>query len=1183
MVEYLYQGAYCCTKIWSGEDFLMRYVPLHVHTEYSLLDGAIRIKEYCKYAKENGIEAIAVTDHGNMYGAIELYRNAKESGLKALIGCEMYVLHGDIEVKDKDDLFHLVLIAKDIKGYQNLVKLVSTSHIKGMYYKPRINHEYLEKYSEGLICLSACIQGEVSQSIIRGNKEKARELAKYYKDLFKDDFYIELQDHNLPEEKIANEELIKIAKELDIQMVITNDSHYLKKEDANWHDTLLCIQTNAFKSQENRFRFQNNEFYVKTPEQLRDAFKWMDSEMFEEAIENTARVADKCHVIINLGENILPNFDVPPNHTVESYLNLKVREGLEARYGTVSSELEERAKYELGVIEKMGFAAYFLIVWDFIHYAKTHGVPVGPGRGSAAGSLVAYALGITDLDPIKNHLFFERFLNPERISMPDVDIDFGEGRERVIDYVTQKYGADKVCQIITFGTLSAKAAIKAVARVFELSFSESNEITHLVPSAVDMTIDKALEEAPDFKKIYDENSTVKEIVDEARNIEGIKQNVGRHAAGIIISKDPLDDIVPVQYSKEGTVVTEYPKEDCEKVGLLKMDFLGLKNLTIIVQTLEMIKERHGIDIDINHIPLDDEPVYKMLSAGDTDGVFQLESSGMKKLVKDLKPTVFEDLGALVALFRPGPLGSGMVEDFVARKHGRQEITYAHPLLKDILEDTYGTMVYQEQIMQIFQVLADYTLGGADKVRRIMAKKHPEELAQLEGPFIEKCVEKGMTQKDAKELFDKIGSFAAYCFNRAHSACYAFVAYQTAYLKAHYPVEYICAMLSNSKDDLAKIQLYISEAQKFGIKVLPPDINKSYLEFYPDGDNIRFGLNSVKGLGATVLEVIIEEREKNGEFKSVADMAGRLNTKVLNKKTLESLAKSGSLDCLGVSRKKIINNIDNICAASSRESQAKELGQISLFASLSDNNSSYTMQSFELFGSDEEYSEHEIQEFEKEYLGFYVTSHPLESIRDKLPFLTTHNISDLTELKDNSSVTVCGLLSSVRRIQTKKDPLKFITVGTVEDLTGSIEFVSFPKRDKKSKNNDENAEELNMVSEDYNSFLQAEKKVIISGKYRIKDEDTVQIVVENVKPVENSNIVTLEFKKELSFEKIMQLKTVLSKFKGDDPLIIKVNSEKTPVKVLASSHFWVKASNDLTQTMDRAFADDLVTTINSLEH
>ena len=702
----------------------MRYVPLHVHSEYSLLDGAIRNKELIKFAQENDFEAVAVTDHGVMYGAIELYRLAKENQFKAILGCEFYVLHGDITKKDSNnrELYHLVLLAKNNEGYQNLVKLVSIAHIDGFYYKPRINREILAQHSEGLICLSACIQGEISQEILNGNKQGAIETAKWYKNLFKDDYYIELQDHRLDEQKRANPVLIEIAKQLEIPMVITNDSHYLRKEDASWHDTLLCIQTNALKEEEERFRFPNNEFYVKTVDELRETFKWLDSETFEEAIENTARIADKCHVIIKMGENILPSFDVPLDHTIPSYLSFLVRKGLEKRYKEITPEIEERCKYELGVINKMGFDAYFLIVWDFINYSKTHGVPVGPGRGSAAGSLVAYALGITDLDPIEHHLLFERFLNPERVTMPDVDIDFGDGREKVIDYVTDKYGKDKVCQIITFGTLSAKAAIKAVARVMNLPFEISNRVSQYVPSEVGMTIDKALEVSVDFKKVYEEDALIREIIDEARNIEGLKQNTGMHAAGVIIAHQPLDEIVPVQYAKEGNVITEYPKEDCEKIGLLKMDFLGLKNLTIIMQTLDLIKERHGVDIDINHIPLDDPDVYKMLISGNTDGVFQLESSGMKKLVRDLKPSVFEDLGALVALFRPGPLESGMVADFVERKHGRQKISYAHPLLEKVLKDTYGTIVYQEQIMQIFQVLADYTLGEADMVRRMMGKK-----------------------------------------------------------------------------------------------------------------------------------------------------------------------------------------------------------------------------------------------------------------------------------------------------------------------------------------------------------------------------------------------------------------------------------------------------------------------------
>ena len=1147
----------------------MRYVPLHVHSEYSLLDGAIRNKELIKFSKENNFEAVAVTDHGVMYGALELYRLSKDLQFKVILGCEFYVLHGDITQKDSNnrELYHLVLLAKNNTGYQNLVKLVSIAHIDGFYYKPRINREILEQHSEGLICLSACIAGELAQDILNGDKEKARETAKWYKNLFGEDYYIELQDHRLEEQKRSNPELIKIAQELDIPLVITNDSHYLRKEDASWHDTLLCIQTNALKKEENRFRFSNNEFYVKTPEELRENFRWMDSELFEQAIENTAVIADKCHVILELGKSKLPSYPVPDGYDITSYLAHLVRKGLHERYEEITPEIQERCKYELEIINKMGFDAYFVIVWDFINYAKNNGVPVGPGRGSAAGSLIAYALGITDLDPIKHHLFFERFLNPERISMPDVDIDFGDGRERVIDYVTEKYGKDKVCQIITFGTLSAKAAIKAVARVMELPFEISNKVSQFVPAEVGMTIDKALEVSPDFKKVYDEDALIRQIIDEAKNIEGLKQNTGMHAAGVIISHQPLDEIVPVQYAKEGNVITEYPKEDCEKVGLLKMDFLGLKNLTIIMQTLEMVKERHGIDVDINNIPLDDEKTYKMLMTGDTDGVFQLESAGMKKLVKDLKPSVFEDLGALVALFRPGPLGSGMVTDFVERKHGRQEIKYAHPLLEPVLKDTYGTLVYQEQIMQIFQVLADYSLGGADGVRRIMAKKHPEDLVKLEGPFIEKAVSKGMAEKDAKELFDQIGSFASYCFNRSHSACYAFVAYQTAYLKAHYPVEYISAMLTNSKDDQAKTQMYIAEAQKMGIKVLPPDINKSNAEFTPDGDNIRFGLNSIKGIGEAVLKEIEEERKANGEFKSIVDFTQRINPRVFNRKALENFSKAGAMTCLEPSRKKLFNNIENILNAAAKENEAKELGQVSLFAGLggSTAGSSYQMQSFELYGSDEEFTDKEIQEFEKEYLGFYVTSHPLETIRDKLPFLTTHNVSDLDEMPNDTFVTVCGLLTSVRQIPTKKDPTKFLKAGVIEDLTGKIEFVAFHK-----------------TLQVCNSLIEQEKKVIMSGKFQKKEEGSTQIIVESIKPVENSNIVTLSLNKDIKFETLIALKDLLANFKGSDPLVIKADNNGEQTRILVSSNFWTNASNDLTQALEKNFKEVLSVDINSLE-
>ena len=678
----------------------MQYVPLHLHTENSLLDGAIRIKELCKFAKENDMPAVAITDHGNMYGAIQMYEEAKSAGIKPLIGCEFYVYDGDITEKNpaKTHPWHLVLIAKDQTGYKNLVKLVSTAKCKGMYYKPRINHELIEKHHEGLICLSACVQGEVAQGFIQGNKEASYEAAKFYKGLFGEDYYIELQDHGLEKQKMSNPGLIQLAKDLDIKMVITNDSHYLRKEDADWHDTLLCIQTNALKESQDRFRFPNDEFYVKTPEQLRDSFKWMEADMFEECIKNTVEVADKCHLIIEMGKYHIPYFELPPNFTSESYLEYLTLEGIKKRYGALRPDLKERMDYELGVINKMGFAEYFLIVSDFIHYAKRNDIPVGPGRGSAAGSLVSYALEITDLDPIAHNLLFERFLNPERVSMPDVDIDFCvERRGEVIDYVTKKYGADKVCQIVTFGTLAARNAMKSVARVYDIPFAQSNQWAQLIPAEPKIKIDDALKDGMELKKLYDTDPTVKKLVDMAKAIEGLKNNTGMHAAGVIISKMPLEDIVPVEPSKEGLIVTEYTMIEDEHIGLLKMDFLGLRNLTIIHNALKMVEKRTGEKVDINNIPLDDEATFELLQKGDTDGVFQLASAGMKKLVKDLKPSVFEDLGALVALFRPGPLNSGMVDDFVQRKHGRQKIEYAHPDLEPILKDTYGTIVYQEQI------------------------------------------------------------------------------------------------------------------------------------------------------------------------------------------------------------------------------------------------------------------------------------------------------------------------------------------------------------------------------------------------------------------------------------------------------------------------------------------------------
>ncbi len=1172
-------------------DTQQQYVPLHLHTEYSLLDGAIRIKDLCKFCKENNMPAVAVTDHGVMYGDMELYETAREAGIKPILGCEFYVHNGDIEERDKNNnpCYHLVLLAKNKTGYANLIKLVSVAWCKGRYVHPRINWELLEKHHEGLICCSACLGGEVLQNLLKGRYEEAKAIAQKYKDLFGEDYYIELQDHGLEEQKRTNPDLIKIAKELDLKMVITNDSHYLRLEDADMHDTLLCMQTNSDKDDPNRFHFPNNEFYVKTPSQLRDSFKWMDAEMFDECIKNTVEVAEKCHLMLELGKSPLPDYKVPSGYTVDTYLEYLVHLGLKKRYGEVSEDLKKRTQYELGVIEQMGFAAYFLITWDFINYAKTHGIPVGPGRGSAAGSVVAYALEITDLDPIKHKLLFERFLNPERFTMPDIDIDFCiERRGEVIDYVTQKYGEDKVCQIITFGTYAAKAAFKGVARILKVPFSEANKLAGLIEPAIELamsindkakTLGQAMEyDGSELKALYDKDEQImidptegktvgmKKLIDLAIGIEGIKNNTGTHAAGVIISRCPLDEILPVQPSKDGIIQTGYPPHDVTEVlSLLKMDFLGLRNLTTIYKTVDMIKKRQGIELQINDIPLDDKPTYEMLMTGETDGVFQLESQGMKNLVKRLKPDVFEDLGALVALFRPGPLDSGMVDDFVERKHGRQAISYAHPLLEPVLKDTYGTIVYQEQIMQVFQVLADYTLGQADMVRRMMGKKKVDEMEKQKGKFIERSAAHGMTSKDAEALFNQILSFASYCFNRSHSAAYAFVAYQTAYLKCHYPVEYLSALLSSVAGDAEKTQLYIEEALKKGIKVLPPDINHSYSTFTPDGDNIRFGLASIKQVGEGVIEEIIKERDANGDFKSIYDYIKRVDSKCTNKRTLEGLIKAGAFSTIEKSRKQLMENLEYITATASKEAKAKESGQGSLFDMLGDT-AAIDNAKFTLAGSDEEYDARQIQLFEKEFLGFYVTSHPLSTIRDKLPFLMTHKISEIPNVANEKVVTICGLVTGTKQIPTKNDPTKFVRFVTIEDLSGKIDTLAF-----------------NSKIMAYNDFLQNEQRIIVSGKVsRRGDDDPPIILIDTVKPVDNSNIFTIEFKDKMKFEELVLLKEVLCQYSGSDPVMLKLPDLTGPIKILASSIFWVNASNDLTGALRKGFGERVAVSIKSMD-
>lgn len=1143
------------------------YVPLHLHTEYSLLDGATRISDLVAHAKANNMPACAITDHGVMYGAIEFYKTAKEHGVKPIIGCEAYVTEGDIKEKkaEKASNFHLVLLAKDKEGYKNLVKLTSIAQVDGFYYKPRINHELLEKYHKGLICLSACLGGEIAQGILKGNTQKAIETATYYKNLFGDDYYLELQDHGLEGQAKVNEALLKISKDLDIGLVITNDSHYTKKQDAACHDILLCLQTGKTKNDPGRFKFQNDQFYIKNYEELKETFHWLDEETFEQAIDNTVKIADKCNLIIDMGKSILPQYPVPANHTIESYLDKVAREGLAQRYEEITPELQDRFKFETKIIEEMGFSAYFLIVSDFMKFARDNNVPVGPGRGSAAGSLVAYVLGITDIDPIEHNLLFERFLNPERVSMPDVDIDFCiETREKVIDYVSEKYGEDKVCQIITFGTLAARAAMKGVARVLDIPYSESDKLAKMIPSLPKTKIDDALQAGMELKKIYDSNPRVKELVDFAKSVEGIKFNIGTHAAGVIISRDPLSDIVPVQKSKEGVIITGYPMGDIEKLGLLKMDFLGLRNLTIIANTERLIKERTGKTLKINDVKLDDQRVYEMLSKGETDGVFQLESSGMKLLVKDLKPSVFEDLGALVALFRPGPLNSGMVKDFVQRKHGRAQVEYKDPRLEPILKDTYGTIVYQEQIMQIAQVLAGYTLGQADILRRAMGKKKAEEMDKQRAIFQEGAQKNGVDPSVAKDLFDTMTEFAAYCFNRSHSAAYALLAYQTAYMKAHHTIEYMSALLSSVNSNQDKIQQYIAECQKMGIEVLAPDVNSSGADFTPDGDNIRFGLASIKNVGLAIVESIIEARKK-APFKSFYDFLTNVDLKVLNKRTLESLIKAGAFTSIEKSRKQLLENLESALSSATREHQEKASGQMNLFAALGGSQAESSPIAFTLSGSDEEFADSEIQAFEKELLSFYVTSHPLSGIKEHLPFLTTHTIAELSELSEGSTVTVCGLISSIRLITTKNN--KLLKVGSLEDLTGTVDIVAYSE-----------------VLNNYNSLLETENKVIIGGKiqHRGDEEITISIIIDSVKTVDNCNLVNINVSNDAKFEDIMEFKDLLIKFKGGDPVIFNIGNNGSKTKILASHGYWVQTCNDFCNIVNSQFAKNFSIDICSLD-
>ncbi len=1010
------------------------FVHLHVHSEYSLLDGAIKIPELVNRADELGFKALALTDHGAMYGVIDFYQECLSKGIKPLIGCEIYLARRNRFDKSQpkgDSPHHLLLIAETNEGYQNLCQIITKSYFEGYYYKPRADKELLQQHSKGLIALSACIAGEIPRELIgSGDIKKAKQLAGEYQEIFgKENFFLELQDHGIKEQKIANEGLVKISKELNIPMVTTNDTHYLNSQDREAHEVLLCIQTNSTLNDEDRLTFSSDQFYLKSEKEMQKLFS-----DYPEALRNTLWIAERVKVSFDFDFLYLPHYSVPDGYTLESYLRKLCDEGAKERFGEdLSLEVKERLQHELQVIEKMGFAGYFLIIWDVIKAAKERGIRVGPGRGSAAGSLVAYVLGITNINPLKYGLLFERFLNPERRTMPDIDIDFCEDRrEEIINYIRQKYGEDRVAQIITFSTMKARAAVRDAGRVTGFSYSYVDKLAKLITKD---TIEQSILEVSELKESYQNNEDARRILDTARRLEGLVRQDSIHAAGVVISREPLTKLVPLQKKGEAEVVTQCSMGALGKLGLLKMDFLGLRTLTVIENTLKLVEKIRGEIIDLDNLPLDDKETFKLIQAGNTVGVFQLERAGMRELLKDLRPTRFEDIIAANALNRPGPIKSGMVRDFIDRKHGRKPIVYPHPSLKKILQETYGTIVYQEQVMGIASELAGYTLAEADILRKAMSKKERNLLEEQKRIFVEKAVEKGVEKEKAITIFETMAPFVEYAFNKSHSAAYALIAYQTAYLKTHYTIEFLTALLSSVKEDKDKVALYIYEAKRFGIKVALPDINKSFEDFSVEKNSIRFGLSAIRNVGSSVVEEIINAR-RTRPFKSFMDFLDRVDITKVNKKAVESLIKAGAFDSLGYKRKELLNSYPFLLEMVQKDKREKEKGQMSLFGG------SETQEEMkEKILSQGEFDHSELLAMEKEMLGVYVSGHPLSGLEEVVSFHISHSSSALDEAADGQEVVVGGIITGLKKSFTKKGDM--MANLTLEDFEGSCSIIVFP--------------------------------------------------------------------------------------------------------------------------------------------
>lgn len=1051
------------------------FVHLHSHTEYSLFDGISRIGELVSHVKEMGQTALAITDHGVMYGAVYLYKECIKQGIKPIIGCEIYVTRGsrfDKSGNGKEKLAHLILLAENNEGYQNLIKICSKAWTEGYYHRPRADHELLEKYHEGLIVTSACVGGEVPQAILNGDMDEARKVIEFYINTFgKDNYFLEIQNHGLPEEAAVRPVLASLAKEYGLGLVATNDFHYTKKEDARSQEIKLCISTGKTLDDPYHFHFANDEFYCKSGDEMRAILG-----NFPGAIENTRVIADRCNVELTFGEHKLPSFDVPEGETAASYLRKLCEKALPERYAVVTDKERSRMDYELGVIDKMGFSDYFLIVMDFIHYAKSHGIPIGPGRGSAAGSIVSYLLHITEVDPLRFDLLFERFLNPARVSMPDIDTDLCYRRRgEVIEYLARKYGSDQVAQIITFGTLAARAVIRDVGRVTNMPLREVDRIAKMVPVGPGVTLKKTMEGSREFRDLYDSDTTVHRLIDHCLDLEGISRNSGTHAAGVVICSKPVEEYVPIQLTQDGFIQTQYEKDQVEQLGLLKMDLLGLRNLTVIHDALEMIRENRGIDLDINKIPSEDEETCKMLCDGDTIGVFQSESSGFTSLLMQLHPERFEDLIPMVALYRPGPLGSGMAEDFIKRKHGKIPVEYPHPSLEPILKETYGVILYQEQVMQIASVMGGFSLGQADMLRRAMGHKEPEILQQNRETFVDGAVANGVDDRTANYVFDLMVHFAGYGFNKSHSVCYGWIAWQTAYLKAHYRPEFMAAMMTCYNGDRDKVSRYISDTRRAGVVIAAPDVNLSEAYFSVKGDKILFGLDGIQNVGEGAVRSIIEARKQGGPFKSLSDFVERADNRGLNSRACESLIRCGALDSLGANRSQLLAALPEALGDAQSIRNERASGQLNLFGG---EETPETIVYPDLPDMDPK----EKIEWERKLLGFHVSGHPLDSYKEQLKACTPlYHLTAEGNQYDGRMVTIGGTISRIKGTMTKKgQPMGYVTI---EDYDGEVETVVFPS-----------------VWETVRPILAEDAAVAIRGRVQANERD-VRVLAEEIIPLD----------------------------------------------------------------------------------